>query len=89
VAFALLDRTTEEPVKVFVCEDTDLSQWLQAKPTSYKSTIKLSGFPAGRYTWAVGLVDRTRDNAIGLNMSVKESFLTKDGWARIADVTIK
>ena len=89
VAFALLDRTTEEPVKVFVCEDTDLSQWLQAKPTSYKSSIRLSGFPAGRYTWAVGLVDRTRDNAIGLNMSVKESFLTKDGWARIADVTIK
>ena len=76
-------------MKVFVCEDTDLSEWLQAKPTSYKSKITLSGFPAGKYTWAVGLVDRTKGDAIGLNMSVKESFLTKDGWARLADVTIK
>ena len=89
VAFALLDRTSLKPVKTFVCEDTDLSTWLQAKPTSYTSKITLTGFPAGQYVWAVGLVDRTKGDAIGLNMSVKSESLTPEGWAKLKEVTIK
>lgn len=89
VAFALLDRQTLSPVKTFVLEDTDLSQWLQSKPTNYSSEITLTGFPAGQYTWAVGIVDRTKDNAIGINLSVKKDFLTDGGWVKIKEVTIK
>ena len=88
VAFALLSAT-DRPVKVFVAEDTDLSTWLNAKPTSYKTQIQISGVPVGEYKWAVGLVDTTRGNEPGIHMAVESKRLTKDGWARINTITIK
>jgi hypothetical protein len=89
VAFALLSKADEKVVKVFPDDDTDLSDWHKDKPVSYTTEISLNGFPAGQYIWAVALVDRTRDNAIGINMAVKESQLTAEGWTRIKEVTIK
>ena len=89
VAFALLSKADEKVVKVFPDDDTDLSDWHKDKPVSYTTEISLTGFPAGQYIWAVALVDRTRDNAIGINMAVKESQLTAEGWTRIKEVTIK
>ena len=88
VAFALL-TATDRPVKVFVAEDTDLSTWLNGKPTSYKTQIELTGVPSGDYKWAVGLVDTTRGNEPGIRMAVESNRLTKEGWARLNPVTIK
>lgn len=89
VAFALLDKQTLQPVKVFVDPDTDLSTWLQSKPVSYTTKVTLTGFPAGQYVWAVGLVDRTKGDAVGLNLSLRSDVLTPAGWAKIKEVTIK
>ena len=88
VAFALLSAT-DRPVKIFVAEDTDLSTWLNDKPTTYKTQMQMAGVPAGEYKWAVGLVDTTRGNEPGLHMAVEGKRLTKDGWARITPITIK
>ena len=89
VAFALLDKADGSIVKTFVVEDSDLSQWLQSKPVTYNTELTLNGFPAGQYLWAVGVVDRTKNDAIGINLSVKKDFLTADGWVKIKEVTIK
>lgn len=89
VAFALLDKADGSIVKTFVVEDSDLSQWLQSKPVTYNTELTLNGFPAGQYLWAVGVVDRTKNDAIGINLSVKKDFFTADGWVKIKEVTIK
>lgn len=89
VAFALLRQTDGEVAKVFPDDATDLSAWHKGKPVSYTTEITLTGLPAGKYVWAVGLVDRTKGDAVGLRMAVKEENLTPEGWARLKEVTIK
>ena len=75
--------------KVFPDDATDLSAWHKGIPVSYTTEITLTGLPAGKYVWAVGLVDRTKGDAVGLRMAVKEKDLTPEGWARLKEVTIK
>lgn len=87
-AFALLDRNGKA-VRVFVDTEAEPSEWLKGAPKSYKVRFSLEGVPAGEYTWAVGIVDTTKDNAIGLQIAVDRSLLTRDGWARVADVVIR
>lgn len=56
--------------KVFVDKQTDLSKWMQGIPAVYTFDLRLKGVTPGSYYWAVGLVDTTKDNAIGLEMAV-------------------
>lgn len=87
VAFALLDNN-DKAVKVFVDEQTDLSTWLKGKPTTYNFDLTMKGVSVGVYNWAVGLVDTTKDNEIGLQMAVTKN-LTDSGWVRLLQVTVK
>lgn len=48
----------------------------------------LKGVTPGSYYWAVGLVDTTKDNAIGLEMAVPENMLNA-GWAKLQEVTVR
>ena len=86
VAFALLDDKNEVK-KVFVDTQTDLSTWLKNKPTTYNFDLTLKGVSVGAYKWAVGLVDTTKDNAIGLQMAVKNNLL-ESGWVKLLDVKV-
>ncbi len=88
VAFALLDRNTEKPVFVSVDEEPCLDTWIKGKPSTYTTTFKLGDVPAGQYVWAVGLVDTTKDNEIGLEISAKEG-LTADGWLKLREVNVQ
>ena len=87
VAFALLDDKNEVK-KVFVDTQTDLSTWLKNKPTTYNFDLTLKGVSVGAYKWAVGLVDTTKDNTIGLRMAVKNNLLDS-GWVKLMDITVK
>ncbi|MBB4044222.1 hypothetical protein [Bacteroides reticulotermitis] len=87
VAFALLD-SKNEPKKIVVDQQTDLSTWLKGKPTTYNFDLNIKGVTVGAYTWAVGLVDTTKDNAIGLQMAIKGDVLPS-GWAKLMTVTVK
>lgn len=87
VAFALLDDKGNVH-QVFVDKQTDLSQWLKDKPTSYRFDVKLKGVPVGVYAWAVGLVDTTKNNAIGLQVAVSDGLLDS-GWVKLSTVTVK
>ncbi len=88
VAFALLDSSTLQPVKVYVDEEPCLNEWIKGKPMTYETRFGLGGVPAGEYMWAVGLVDTTKDNAIGLEISAKEG-ITPEGWLELTHVTVK
>lgn len=87
VAFALLD-SKNSVMRIYVDKQTDLSRWLKGTPTSYKFNLKLEGAPTGNYSWAVGLVDVTKKNNIGLQMAVSEGLL-ESGWVKLLPVTIR
>ncbi len=87
VAFALLD-SKGEPVKVFVDEQTDLSQWLKGEVTSYTFDVDIKGVAVGAYTWGVGIVDTTDDNRIGIRAAAASSRMTDTGWVRAGTFTV-
>ena len=89
VCFALLDKNTGEPLYRFVDPVPELSDWVKGTPHSYSTSFTLDGVAAGEYTWGVGLVDTTNNNEIGIIISARDEFQTKDGWVKIADVTVK
>lgn len=87
VAFALLDL--KDNVKYsFVDNSTDLSKWIKELPVKYEFTPDLSKVKKGNYVWAVGLIDKTNDNKIGLELSVDEELLV-NGWLKLIDVEFK
>lgn len=84
VAFALLDD--RDQVKyVFTDTNTDLSEWLKDSPMEYKFVPYLKNVTKGEYTWAVGLIDTTNDNKIGLEIAAKGEF-SADGWLKLSKV---
>ncbi|MDP4209133.1 MAG: DUF4832 domain-containing protein [Bacteroidota bacterium] len=88
VAFALLDKSTNEVKSIYVDTNTDLSKWLYGTPTSYEFTPDIQNVPAGEYIWAVAIVDTTKNNEKGINLSVKAN-LTSTGWLTLFNVIVK
>lgn len=86
VAFALLDGNNNVK-KVFVDSKAEPSTWLKNNPATYE--FKLSaGVPAGNYTWAVAIVDTTKENQPGIKIAVNGD-LTSTGWLKLMDVAVQ
>ena len=88
VCFALLNKETGEPLYRFVDEEPLISDWVKSAPRSYRTSISLADVAPGEYTWGVGLVDTTKNNEIGIIISAADEYQTRDGWVKIADVTV-
>jgi hypothetical protein len=86
VAFALLDAENNVK-KVFVDKDSEPSDWLKDNPKSYdfKTIVDL---PAGTYSWAVAIVDTTKDNQPGIKLAVNKN-VTANGWLKLIDVQVQ
>ena len=89
LAIALLNKTTGEPARIYIEEKADIATWMSGKPKTYTSNIKLTDVAAGTYTWAVGLVDTTKENAIGILLSARDEYQTAEGWVKVGDITIQ
>jgi hypothetical protein len=87
VAFGLLDAANL-PAATFVDDQTDLSRWLKGLPVDYEFTPHIAGVPAGTYTWAVAIVDKTKNNTPGIHLSAKKN-ITASGWLKLMDVQVK
>lgn len=85
VAFALLKKN--KVIKIMVDEQTNLSKWIKGTPVFYKFTPSISDVPAGKYIWAVALVDCTKGNVKGLDIAAKGTY-TKSGWLTLSEVKI-
>ena len=86
VAFALLD--VENKVKaVFVDQNGEPSQWLKDHPVSYnfKTGINL---PAGKYSWALAIVDTNRGNVPGIRLAVVGN-VSPEGWLKLGNLQIR
>ena len=62
---------------------------MRNKPVGYSLTVSLEGVAPGNYSWAVAISDTEKGNVPGLNMAVGAASLTKDGWLKVAKVTIR
>lgn len=88
VAFALLDSETNEVRYTFVDTDTDLSKWIKGSPAEYVFEPDMSKVETGTYVWAVGLVDRSNKDLVGLDIAAKGDILDS-GWLKLSKVSIK
>ena len=90
VTFALLAKNTMTPLYTFVDSTPKISDWLHSKPMTYTTNISLQNVSKGSYTWAVGIIDSSKgDDVIGLNLSVRDEYLTDDGWVKLSDIEIR
>ncbi|MFV0390420.1 MAG: LamG-like jellyroll fold domain-containing protein [Paludibacteraceae bacterium] len=87
VAFGLMD-SNDNVVASMVDNQTDLSKWQKGTPSSYVFTTSISGVPAGLYKWVAAIVDVTKNNVPGIQISAKEN-ITATGWLQLFDVKIK
>ncbi len=87
VAFALLDKETEEPVRMWFDEKARPCDWVKGKPVSYAMSFDVDDVEAGQYLWGVGIVDTEKDNEIGVYAAAKN--VTDKGWIRLCDVKVQ
>lgn len=85
VAFALLDAQGKAQ-NVFVDTACEPSEWVESNPFSYESAIAID-VPAGEYTWAVAIVDTTRENKPAIQLAVNAP-VTTDGWVELLKVKV-
>lgn len=88
VAFALLSKSTGKPVELLIDEDVEPSDWLNSKKKPYHSFLVFNA-PAEKYTLAVGIVDTSRRNEIGIQLAVKDQNPAYGGWLPIGDVIVQ
>lgn len=88
VAFALLDTKNDKPKYVFVDGEPEACDWVKGAAKSYTFTTRVEGVEAGKYMWAVGIVDTTKQNEIGIHLAVKNN-VTSAGWLKLFEVTAR
>ncbi|MDR0871309.1 MAG: hypothetical protein LBN39_11015, partial [Planctomycetaceae bacterium] len=86
VAFALFSDK-KEPVSIVADSTAEPSGWIKDVDTDYTSSIAWN-VPAGTYHLAVGIVDTTQDNKIGIRCAVADTKRT-DGWIDAGLITVK
>ncbi|RZK58503.1 MAG: DUF4832 domain-containing protein [Pedobacter sp.] len=86
VAFALLDAENKV-VKLFVDNNSEPSKWLKNKPMAYNFKQNLV-IPKGNYTWAVAIVDTTKENQPAIKLAVK-SDARQNGWLKLNNLAVK
>lgn len=88
-AFALLNLNTGKPARLFLLDKENPSDIHNGTPVEYTTELTLDKVAAGDYTLAIAIVDTTKANAPGIELSVKTSSLTPEGWLRLGTITIK
>jgi hypothetical protein len=86
-AFALID-VNGTVVKYWIDEEAEPSGWLAGKDYPSRLSIRPEGIPAGKYQWAVAIVDRTKNATPGIRLAIKDARLVNQ-WALLASVTVK
>ena len=84
-AYALLDKS-DEAVAVYVDDACEPSEWVDSKANSYTFKTNVS-VPSGTYTWAIGIVDKTKNNVPGINLAVNDD-ITAGGWVKLLEVKV-
>ena len=73
--------------KVYIDTKTDPSEWVDgtAFPYTLDGTLDV---PAGKYTWAIGIVDTTGDTSKTAIKLAVNGDITSRGWLKLSDMTV-
>ncbi len=88
VAFGLLDVNTHQLKYIFVDKRSDPSEWIKGKTVDYLFSTSAKKVLPGNYLWGVAIVDTSKDNAKGIEISAKGN-ITETGWLSLVNVTVK
>ena len=70
----------------------DIHLWIRIQiyrsPAEYVFGPDMSKVETGTYVWAVGLVDRSNKDLVGLDIAAKGDILDS-GWLKLSKVSIK
>lgn len=88
VAFALLDTQNNAVKYLFTDEKPEASEWVKGSSKSYTFTPTIEGVASGKYMWAIGIIDTTKQNKIGIRLAVKND-VTSAGWLKLFEVTVR
>ncbi len=88
VAFALLNKMEDSVVSIYVDTNSDPSKWIKGTATNYEFSTLVKDVPVGTYTWAVAIVDVTKNNAVGLKISAINN-ITSSGWLKLLDANLE
>ncbi|WP_256012802.1 DUF4832 domain-containing protein [Desertivirga xinjiangensis] len=85
VAFAIVDASGAVK-KLFIDNNSDPSKWLKDNPVTYNFTTTAVDLPAGAYTWAVAIIDKTNANKPGISLAVSGDLI--NGWLTLGSLQI-
>ena len=85
VAFALLDAAGAVK-KLFIDNNSEPSKWIKNSPTTYDFTTTAVNLPAGSYTWAIAIIDKTNENKPGIQLAVSGNFT--NGWLKLGNLQV-
>jgi|GEM_PF-123371 len=86
VAFAILDATGVVK-KLFIDNNSEPSEWIKNAPTTYNFTTTAVDLAAGTYTWAVAIIDKTKENKPGIALAVTGDFI--NGWLKLGSLQVQ
>lgn len=86
VAFALLDEQNKVK-QLFVDQQAEPSKWLKGNAMANNLEVTIA-LPKGKYTWAVAIVDTTKDNQPAIKLAV-ESEVTQNGWVKLTELKVQ
>jgi hypothetical protein len=88
VAFALFaNKESAKPQAVVVDAVAEPSRWIKGKSADYVSSFTWN-VPPGTYRLAVGIVDTTRQNQIGIRCAIADAP-RPDGWLDAGTISVK
>jgi len=86
VALALLDKNGKVE-GLYIDQNCEPSEWTTSSGYNYsfKADVEV---PAGNYTWAIAMVDTSRDNVPAIKLALNNEK-TADGWVKLMEVVVK
>ncbi len=88
VAFALIPLNSDVPEEIVVDENADPSEWLMENDKDYRLNCKFNA-RKGKYRLAIGIVDKTRNNMVGIQLTVANKTTLSNGWLPIGEIKVK
>lgn len=77
-----------EVVRHWIDDNAEPSDWVNAGQVyKYMLSFQVPQLPEGKYSWAIAIVDKTKNSMPGIKLAVQNQNIQK-GWTVIADLTI-
>jgi hypothetical protein len=87
-AIALINDKNEV-LGCWIDDKAEPSQWIDtAKTYRYSFNIQLPQLAKGKYSWAIAIVDKTKENKAAINLAIANAAKV-NGWYKLSDLVVE